>query len=71
MALLAMMIRIRSIDDPYRKRTDATNKIRIEPPRRVRDLEAQVALQDLLPENPQLLLGQPVADAAMNAGAER
>src|SRR5712664_3811698 len=54
-----------------RQRANAADEIRIKPPRRAHDLEAKVPLQNFLPENPQLLLGQPVADAAMDAGAER
>src|SRR6185503_2321604 len=58
------------IDDPHRHRTDAADEIRIEPLHRTCDVEAQVALQDLLPENTQLLLGKPVADTAMDARAK-
>ena len=32
--------------------------------------ETQIAIEDLFPENAQLLLGKPVADAAMDARAE-
>src|SRR6266702_1693636 len=60
-----------SIQYPHRKRADAANEIRIEPFRRTRDLEAKIALQDFLPEDPDLLFGEAVADATMDAGPER
>src|SRR5665213_1224864 len=58
-------------DDPHRQRADTADEIRIEPPRGTNDLETQISLQNLLPENPQLLLSKPIADTAMNAGTER
>src|SRR5438128_325846 len=59
------------VQDSDRQRTYPANKIRIEPRRRTHDLETKLALQDFLPENADLLLGEPVADAAVDAGAER
>src|ERR1700754_3067080 len=59
-----------STHDPHRQRADAADEIRIEPFHRPRDLEAQIARENLLPENAQLLLGETVADAAMDAGAK-
>src|SRR5580693_6342118 len=59
-----------SIHDPHRQRADAADEIRIEPLYRPGDLEAQIARQNLLEQDTQLLLGEPVADAAMDAGAE-
>src|SRR5438034_2664449 len=59
------------IHNPYRQRADAADEIRIEPLRRAHDIEAKVAVQNFLPENPDLLLGEPVADAAVDTGTER
>src|SRR5262245_38223398 len=59
-----------SVDDD-RQRADAPDEVGIEPHRRARDLELEVAFQDLLPQNFQLHLRQSIADAAMDAGAER
>src|SRR5882672_11733508 len=53
------------------QRTDAADEIGIEPLRRPHDLEAKVPLQNFLPENPQLLLGEAITDTAMDAGAKR
>src|SRR5262249_19037065 len=58
-------------DDTDRQRTDAANEIRIEPRRRAHDLESQIALQDFLPEDADLLLGEAIADAAVDPGAKR
>src|ERR1700748_3430641 len=60
----------RSIHYPHRQRADAADEIRIEPLHRPCNLETQIALQDLLPEDAELLLGEAVADAAMDAGAK-
>src|SRR5215471_6739456 len=59
-----------SVDDD-RQRADAADEVGIEPHRRTRDLELEVAFQDLLPQNFQLHLRQSIADTAMDAGAER
>src|SRR5262249_29613247 len=58
-----------SVDDD-RQRADAADEVGIETARRARDLELEVALQDLLPQNFQLHFRQSIADAAMDAGAE-
>src|SRR6202044_289337 len=50
---------------------DTADKIRIKPLRGTNYLETKIPLQNLFPENPQLLLGQPVADTAVDAGTER
>src|ERR1700687_1244368 len=39
--------------------------------RRAHDLETKIPLLDFFPENPQLLLGQTIADTAVDTGAER
>src|SRR5215212_7786981 len=57
--------------DQHRQRADAADEIRVEPDRRSDDLDVEVAFQHLLPQDFQLHLGQAVADAAMDAGAER
>src|SRR5882757_7522464 len=57
--------------DDHRQRTDAADEVGVEPHRWTGDLKHEVALQDLLPQDFELHLGQPVADAAMDAGAER
>src|SRR5437762_2013032 len=56
--------------NPYRQRADAADEIRIEALWRAGDFKAKVAVQYFLPENAYLLLGEAVADAAMDAGAE-
>lgn len=45
--------------------------VRVGAHRRADDLDAHLPLEHLLPENPQLQLRQPIADAAMHAEAER
>ena len=60
-----------SFDDPHRHRADAADEIRIKPLRRARRSRSEDRAEDLLPEDPDLLLGEPVADAAMDAGPER
>src|SRR5271169_4809235 len=59
------------VHNPYRQRANAADEVRIKPLRWARDFEAKVALQDFLPQNSQLLFGEPVADTTMDAGAER
>ncbi len=56
--------------NPDRQRADAADEVGVEPHRRSDDLDAEVALQHLLPQDPDLHLGQSVANAAMDAGAE-
>src|SRR5258708_32355174 len=60
-----------SIYNPHREGADAADEVRIEPLRRAHDLKAKTPLQDFCPENSQLLLGEPVADTAVDAGAKR
>src|SRR5689334_14571696 len=55
----------------HRQRPDAADEVGIEADRRAHDLRSQVSLQHLLPQDLQLQLGQAVADAAVDAGAER
>ncbi len=57
-------------DNPYRQRADAADEIRIEALRRPGDFKAKVAVQYFLPEDADLLFGEAVADAAVDAGAE-
>src|SRR5689334_6837978 len=57
-----------STHHPHWQRADAADEIRIEALHWPGNLEAQIALQNLLPENAELLLGEAVADAAMDAG---
>jgi len=58
-------------NDPHRQGADPADEIRIEPLRGTDNFETKIPLQNLFPENPQLSLGKPIADAAMNAGVER
>ena len=50
---------------------EAVHEVRQGPLRLAHHLDAREALQDLLPQDPQLQLGQPVAHAAVDAEAER
>src|SRR5579871_527419 len=49
----------------------AANETGVQALRRAGHLDDGKARQDLFPDDPQLQLGQPVADAAMDAEAER
>src|SRR3954470_16189072 len=55
----------------YRQRLDAAHKAGIDPLRLADDFDAVEPLQHFLPHDLQLQFGQPHADAAMNAEAER
>src|SRR6476660_9265515 len=59
-----------SAHNPYRQHADAADEIRIEALGRPGDLKTKVAVQYFLPENADLLFGEAVADAAVDAGAE-
>src|SRR4051794_16758218 len=56
--------------DPHRQCADAIDEVRIEALGLLQDLDALEAGQQLLPENTELQLCQPVADAAVDAEAE-
>src|SRR5215467_8247251 len=55
----------------HRHRLIAFDEVRAHAPRLADDLDTLEALQDLLPHHLQLHLGQALADAAMDAEAER
>src|SRR6516225_3527874 len=57
--------------NPHLHLGDAVNQVGISPFRFLDDLDRREALQDLLPQDHQLHLRQPVADAAMDAEPER
>src|SRR6266404_3405355 len=61
----------RSGADPDRQRAKAADEVGIEPDRLACDFDPEAAREDLLPQDAYLHLRQPVADAAMDAGAER
>ena len=50
---------------------DSTNEVGVKPLGRSHHLDLQVAGKYLLPENAELQVGQPIAGAAVNAGAVR
>jgi hypothetical protein len=58
-----------SINYPHRQRADAAKEIRTESLWPAHDFEAQIPVQYFLPENSYLQFGEPVADAAVDAGA--
>src|SRR5437867_7022526 len=55
----------------HRQGADATDEVGVESHRWSHDLDLEIACQDFFPKNTELQLGQPVADAAMDAGTER
>ena len=55
----------------HRQRADRVQEVRVGVDRLVQHLDLQVAAQHLLPQDAQLQLGQAVAQAAMDAEAER
>src|SRR5262245_7873167 len=57
--------------DPHRQRLDPAQEVRVGTLRRAHHLDREVTLEDLVPQDLQLDLGQPVTHAAMNARAER
>src|SRR5580704_1044837 len=60
-----------SCSDTNRQRLVALDEARIHPLRLVDHLDPVEALEDLLPDNLQLQLGKPHADAAVDTEAER
>src|SRR6185437_10840670 len=56
--------------DAHRHRLEALHEVRVHPLRLADHLDLREAAQDLLPHDAQLHLGQPHADAAMDAEAE-
>ena len=57
--------------DTHGQRFDTAHKARIEPLRLAHHLDPLEALQNLLPDDPKLQFGEPHADAAVDAEAER
>src|SRR5262245_59841219 len=51
------------------KFSDAEDEVRIETSRRSHDLDVEIAGENLLPEDSQLEIREPVADATVDAGA--
>src|SRR4051794_14598019 len=57
--------------DAHHHRRYAMHEARVYPFRLLHQLDERETLHDLLPENRQLQLGQPVADTAMDAETKR
>src|SRR5436189_998398 len=57
--------------DDDRQRADAAQEVGVVPHRLADDLGLELALQHLAPQDLELQLGEAVADAAVDAGAER
>src|SRR5690348_7127366 len=57
--------------DAYRQGADAVDEVGVDPLRLADDLDLREARQDFLPQDLQLQLRQPIADAAMDAEAKR
>ena len=55
--------------DPRGELADAADEVRIEAFRWSRDLDVEIAGEDLLPEDPQLEIREPVADTTVDARA--
>jgi hypothetical protein len=64
------LLEARDKNDGIALKQIALDEVRAQPARRLHHLDAFEALQDLLPHHLQLHLGQPVADAAVDAEAE-
>src|SRR5262247_1301759 len=57
--------------DSHWQRLDPAQEVRVGTLRRAHHLDGEIALEDLVPQHLELHLGQPVAHAAVDAGAER
>ena len=55
--------------NPRGELPDAADEVRVEAFRRSHDLDVEIAGEDLLPKDSQLEIREPVADAAVDAGA--
>src|SRR5205085_5882576 len=67
----ALTVRFSLAGNTNRQRLDAPHEAGIDPFRRAYHLDPVEALEHLLPDDLQLQFGQPHADAAMDAEAER
>src|SRR5260370_34568171 len=70
-AMTTLLGRPRLTGDPHRERGDAVDEVGVDALGFVHDLDHREALHDFLPHDRQLHFGQPVADAPMDAEAER